>query len=173
MWTASRSWRAPEKYANCLAWGEKHEQKLIKAIEDYRRIGAATLIDVAESRPRSSPSISRPCPASTSTPAGSLRRGRETVGDLDILVTGKVCVDDTAAPTPSGTSPKLPAPDWTSSPAATTISFRRAQRHAGGRPSAIRPPPSAQPAILYRLKAHNVASAARHRRWAYTLASTA
>jgi DNA polymerase/3'-5' exonuclease PolX len=27
------------------------------------------------------------------TPAGSLRRGRETVGDLDILVTGKGCID--------------------------------------------------------------------------------
>src|SRR5262249_9574794 len=28
------------------------------------------------------------------TPAGSLRRGRDTVGDLDILVTGQACCDD-------------------------------------------------------------------------------
>ena len=27
-------------------------------------------------------------------PAGSLRRGRETVGDLDMLVTGRVCCSD-------------------------------------------------------------------------------
>src|SRR5205085_8810411 len=28
------------------------------------------------------------------TPAGSLRRGRDTVGDLDVLVTGECCVND-------------------------------------------------------------------------------
>ena len=32
------------------------------------------------------------------TPAGSLRRGRETVGDLDILVTGKACTMTAGAP---------------------------------------------------------------------------
>jgi DNA polymerase (family 10) len=32
------------------------------------------------------------------TPAGSLRRGRETVGDLDLLATGPVCDEDKVAP---------------------------------------------------------------------------
>ncbi len=79
--------------------GEKHEQKLLKAIEDYRRIAGRFLLDTAEvlaekliehlrSSPVCSPGIER------ITPAGSLRRGRETVGDLDILVTGPGCTDN-------------------------------------------------------------------------------
>src|SRR5882724_3522417 len=76
--------------------GEKHEQKLIKAIEDYRRIGGRYLIDVAEIEAEKLTKYLSTVPGIDKiTPAGSLRRGRETVGDLDILVTGKVCVDDT------------------------------------------------------------------------------
>src|SRR6202142_1460047 len=75
--------------------GEKHETKLLKAIEDYRRIAGRFLLDTAEVLAEklvehllSIPGIERV------TPAGSLRRGRETVGDLDILVTGKGCIDE-------------------------------------------------------------------------------
>src|SRR5579864_4565917 len=75
--------------------GEKHEQKLLKAIQDYRRIAGRFLLDKAELQAdkiiehlQAYPGIDKV------TPAGSLRRGRETVGDLDILVTGKVCCDD-------------------------------------------------------------------------------
>src|SRR5271166_1238339 len=79
--------------------GEKHEVKLLKAIEDYRRIAGRFLLDTAEvlaeklmehllSAPLGDLGIEK------ITPAGSLRRGRETVGDLDILVTGKGCIDD-------------------------------------------------------------------------------
>jgi DNA polymerase (family 10) len=75
--------------------GEKHEQKLLKAIEDYRRVAGRFLIDAAETQAgkiiehlRNFPGVEK------TTPAGSLRRGRETVGDLDILVTGKACIDD-------------------------------------------------------------------------------
>jgi DNA polymerase (family X) len=75
--------------------GEKHEQKLLKAIEGYRRIGGRFQLDTAEQLAQeltrhllAAPGIEKV------TPAGSLRRGRETVGDLDILVTGKGCIED-------------------------------------------------------------------------------
>jgi len=74
--------------------GEKHEAKLLKAIEDYRRIAGRFLLDVAEELADklveyllADPGVEKV------TPAGSLRRGRETVGDLDILVTGKGCIE--------------------------------------------------------------------------------
>src|SRR5271165_6242648 len=59
--------------------GEKHEQKLLKAIEDYRRIGGRFSLDTAEqladkliAHLREAPGVEKV------TPAGSLRRGRET-----------------------------------------------------------------------------------------------
>ncbi len=72
--------------------GEKHEQKLLKAIEDYRRISGRFLIDAAEAEAEKLTQYLRKFPGfDRITPAGSLRRGRETVGDLDILVTGPAC----------------------------------------------------------------------------------
>ncbi len=75
--------------------GEKQEKKLLKAIEDYHRIAGRYLLDAAEIQAgkiihhlQSFPGVEKV------TPAGSLRRGRETVGDLDMLVTGKVCTID-------------------------------------------------------------------------------
>src|SRR5438270_7816817 len=72
--------------------GEKHETKLLKAIGDYRRIGGRYLIDAAELEAEKIIAYVEKFPGVEKiTPAGSLRRGRETVGDLDILVTGNVC----------------------------------------------------------------------------------
>src|SRR5579862_3326242 len=66
--------------------GEKQEQKLLKAIQDYRRIAGRFLIDVAEAQANKIIEHLRGYPGVDKiTPAGSLRRGRETVGDLDIL----------------------------------------------------------------------------------------
>ena len=77
--------------------GEKQEQKLLKAIEDYRRIAGRFLLDTAETQAEKIIEHLRGYPGVEKvTPAGSLRRGRETVGDLDILVTGKACCDDKA-----------------------------------------------------------------------------
>src|SRR5271165_510190 len=75
--------------------GEKHEAKLLKAIEDYRRIGGRYLIDAAEEEAgKLTEYLGKFSGIDKITPAGSLRRGRETVGDLDILVTGKACCSE-------------------------------------------------------------------------------
>src|SRR5205814_3191519 len=70
--------------------GEKAEQKILKGIQDYPRISGRLPPDaggpVAQKlieHLKGAPGVEK------ITPAGSLRRGRETVGDLDILVTGK------------------------------------------------------------------------------------
>jgi DNA polymerase (family 10) len=75
--------------------GEKHEAKLLKAIEDYRRIGGRFLIDAAEAEAdKLTEYVSKFPGIEKITPAGSLRRGRDTVGDLDILVTGEACISE-------------------------------------------------------------------------------
>jgi len=72
--------------------GEKQIEKLRKGIDDYRRSAGRFRIDVAED------AAQRICAYLLAfdgiervTPAGSLRRGRETAGDLDLLVTGPAC----------------------------------------------------------------------------------
>jgi DNA polymerase (family X) len=75
--------------------GEKHEAKLIKAIEDFRRISGRFQIDAAETEAGKLIEYIQKFPGIEKiTPAGSLRRGRESVGDLDILVTGKACATE-------------------------------------------------------------------------------
>lgn len=75
--------------------GEKHEAKLLKAIEDYRRISGRFLIDAGETEAEKLIDyLKKYAGIDKITPAGSLRRGRETVGDLDILVTGKACTTE-------------------------------------------------------------------------------
>ena len=74
---------------------EKSEQKILKAIEDYRRISGRFLLDEADrTAEKLTEHLKHIKGIEKITPAGSLRRGRETVGDLDMLITGPCCVDD-------------------------------------------------------------------------------
>jgi DNA polymerase (family 10) len=78
--------------------GEKFTSKLLKGIEDYRKNSSRFRIDVArEFAERISELILAFPGIEQITPAGSLRRGRETVGDLDLLATGPACEADVVA----------------------------------------------------------------------------
>jgi len=75
--------------------GEKQIEKLKKGIEDYRRSVGRFRIDVAEEEAeRIAAYLLKLKGIERVTPAGSLRRGRETVGDLDLLVTGPACAPE-------------------------------------------------------------------------------
>ena len=75
--------------------GAKLIEKLKKGIEDYKKNSSRFLIDDAEIAAEKLITYLRKFDGlETITPAGSLRRGRETVGDLDILVTGSACSEE-------------------------------------------------------------------------------
>ena len=75
--------------------GEKFSSKLLKGIEDYRKNSGRFRVDDAEEYAMRISALIREFPGIDQiTPAGSLRRGRETVGDLDLLVTGPACEPD-------------------------------------------------------------------------------
>jgi len=79
--------------------GEKHEQKILRSIEEYRRISGRFLLDAAERTADKIKQFLAEMPGVEKiTAAGSLRRGRETVGDLDILITGPCCADERLEP---------------------------------------------------------------------------
>jgi DNA polymerase (family 10) len=78
--------------------GEKQIEKLRKGIEDYRRSAGRFRIDVAEEAAQRISTYLLTLPGIEKvTPAGSLRRGRETAGDLDLLVTGPACAPEHTA----------------------------------------------------------------------------
>ena len=70
-------------------FGEKSEQNILKAVEVFKRSSGRFLISTAEAAAEALKAyIGKYGKGIESvTPAGSLRRGKETIGDLDLLVT--------------------------------------------------------------------------------------
>jgi DNA polymerase (family X) len=150
--------------------GEKHELKLLKAIEDYRRIAGRFLLDTAEELAEkllehllAAPGVEKV------TPAGSLRRGRETVGDLDILVTGKACIEAGSRQTIIEHLLRFPGLVDIIAQGENKVSFR----HRNGMQVDVRllPPESFGAAMQYFTgsKAHNVALRQRALKMGFTL----
>ncbi|HEX3438279.1 MAG TPA: nucleotidyltransferase domain-containing protein, partial [Pseudacidobacterium sp.] len=86
---------AAGKLVSLPRMGAKQIEKLKKGIEDYKKNSGRYLIDDAETTAEKLIEYLRKFDGiEVITPAGSLRRGRETVGDLDILATGPACAED-------------------------------------------------------------------------------
>jgi DNA polymerase (family X) len=150
--------------------GEKQEAKLLKAIQDYRRIAGRYLLDTAETQAQKIMEHLRGFPGVEKvTPAGSLRRGRETVGDLDILVTGKACCNDVTREQLIDHIIKLPGLMDIIARGENKVSFRM----RGGMQVDVRflAPESFGAALQYFTgsKAHNVALRQRALKMGYTL----
>lgn len=150
--------------------GEKHEQKLLKALEDYQRIGGRFLIDVAEDLANKLQEHLKQVPGIDAvTPAGSLRRGRETIGDLDVLVTGPACCSNEERARIVEILVRFPGLTEVIAQGENKISFRmRSGMQVDVR---LLPPASFGAAMQYFTgsKAHNVALRQRALKMGYTL----
>jgi DNA polymerase (family X) len=77
------------KLRDIPGFGEKSEQNILKATDLFKRSSGRFLINVAtdEAERLSAFILEAGKMVESVTPAGSLRRGKETIGDLDLLVT--------------------------------------------------------------------------------------
>ncbi len=79
-------------------FGEKLIEKLKRGVAEYRKNSGRFRVDQAEeAAERLTLYLLQFAGIDRVTPAGSLRRGRETIGDLDFLVTGPACSEDKVA----------------------------------------------------------------------------
>jgi DNA polymerase (family X) len=77
------------KLRDLPGFGEKSEQNILKAVEVFKKSSGRFLISRGEEAAEKIGAYIKKAGKGVEsvTPAGSLRRGRETVGDLDLLVT--------------------------------------------------------------------------------------
>jgi DNA polymerase (family X) len=77
------------KLRELAGFGEKSEQNILRAVEAFKKLTGRFLISTAEAAANAIAAHiqKKGGLAESVTPAGSLRRGKETVGDLDLLVT--------------------------------------------------------------------------------------
>jgi DNA polymerase (family 10) len=86
------------KLAELPRMGQKQLEKIKKGIDDYRRSSGRFRIDQAQEAANGLEAYLLAFPGiERVTPAGSLRRGRETAGDLDLLATGPACAPQNTA----------------------------------------------------------------------------
>ncbi|HEX5423918.1 MAG TPA: DNA polymerase/3'-5' exonuclease PolX [Candidatus Acidoferrales bacterium] len=79
-----------EKLRDLPGFGEKSEQNILKACEFFKKSTGRFLLDRATEEAEKLSAYIRNCETVESvTTAGSLRRGRDTIGDVDLLVTMK------------------------------------------------------------------------------------
>lgn len=79
-------------------FGQKLIEKLERGIAEHRKNSGRFLLDQADAAAERLADYLRRMPGIDRViAAGSLRRGRETVGDLDILATGPACAEEKAA----------------------------------------------------------------------------
>jgi DNA polymerase (family 10) len=77
------------KLRDLPGFGEKSEQNILKAVEVFKKASGRFHIHVADAAAErlSAHILHFGKPVESVTPAGSLRRGKETIGDLDLLIT--------------------------------------------------------------------------------------
>jgi DNA polymerase (family 10) len=80
---------ADGKLRDLPGFGEKSEENILKAADAFKRMSGRFLLSVAEDAAQKLCAyiVEAGSAVETVTPAGSLRRGKETVGDLDLVVT--------------------------------------------------------------------------------------
>jgi DNA polymerase (family X) len=80
---------ADGKLRDLPGFGEKSEENILKAAEAFKRMSGRFLLSVAEDAAQKLCAYIAEAGSAveTVTPAGSMRRGKETVGDLDLVVT--------------------------------------------------------------------------------------